>query len=122
LEAERCAGANDMANSGEREAVGRDHDLLTRTSIQEGSARLRALVEIQVEPAAPVGVLEGDSAVPNNVCTTEKLVRTDAICTEVCPGVCPGVANAVMPETTSPSGFTVRMRSLIVASVFMFWR
>ena len=65
-----------MANSGEREVVGRDHDLLTRTSIQEGSARLRALVEIQVEPAAPVGVLEGDSAVPNNVCTTEKLVRT----------------------------------------------
>jgi hypothetical protein len=33
--------------------VGRDHDLLTRTSIQKGSARLRALVKIQVKPAAP---------------------------------------------------------------------
>ena len=98
-----------MANSGEREVVGRDHDLLTRTSIQEGSARLRALVEIQVEPAAPVRVPEGDSAAPNNVRTTEKLVRLepDAICAEVYPDVCPGVAIAVMPETTSPSGFTV---------------
>jgi hypothetical protein len=111
-----------MSYARERQVVGRNHHLLARASIQEGPASLRALVEIQVEPAAPVGVLEGDSAVPNNVCTTEKLVRTDAICTEVCPGVCPGVANAVMPETTSPSGFTVRMRSLIVASVFMFWR
>jgi hypothetical protein len=61
--AERCSGANDMANSGERQVVARDHHLLTRTSIQEGSARLRALIEIQVEPAAPVGVLEADSAV-----------------------------------------------------------
>jgi hypothetical protein len=74
--AECCAGANDMANSGEREVVARDHHLLTRASVEEASACLRSLIEIQVEPAAPIGVLEGDGAVPNNVCSTEKLVGT----------------------------------------------
>ncbi|WOH47215.1 hypothetical protein [Bradyrhizobium sp. sBnM-33] len=64
-----------MTNPGKREMVGRDHHLLARTSIEKGSACLRALIEIQVEPAAPIGVLEGDGAVPNNISRTE-LART----------------------------------------------
>src|SRR5215207_4215578 len=74
--AERCSGANDVTNSGEREVVARDHRFLTRASLQEGSASLRALIQIQVKSDAPVRVLEGYSAVPNNVCRTEKLART----------------------------------------------
>ena len=79
-----------MANSGERQVVARDRHPLTRTSIQEGSASLRALINIQVELAAPVGVPEGDRAASNNVCRTEKLVRTGRDLHRSVPGCMPG--------------------------------
>ena len=78
-----------MANAGERQVVARDHHLLARASIQEGSASLRALIEIQVKPDAPVRVLEGYSAVPNNICRTEKLARTGRYLDRGVPGRVP---------------------------------
>ncbi len=64
---ERCAGADDIPNAGERQVVGRDHHLLVRASIQECSAGPRAPIEIKSNPPRQSGVLESDSAVSNNV-------------------------------------------------------
>jgi hypothetical protein len=70
--------------------VARDRHPFTRTSIQEGSASLCALINIQVELAAPVGVPEGDRAASNNVCRTEKLVRNGRDLHRSVPGCMPG--------------------------------
>lgn len=104
--------------------VARDHHLLARASIQEGSASLRALIEIQVKPDAPVRVLEGYSAVPNNICRTEKLARTGRYLGRGVPGRVPrrgyrrDSRNHLAPWLHSPNAIIDRRDSSRVSQPF----
>ena len=60
---------------------------------RSNSARLRALVEIEVEPAAPVGVREAEQCGSSNIGKTGNFVGTEHDRTEGVPQVFPGVAD-----------------------------
>ena len=60
---------------------------------RSNSARLCALVEIEFEPAAPVGVLEAGQCGSSNIGKTGNFVGTEHDRTEVYPSVFLGVAD-----------------------------
>ncbi len=63
-----------MAEPGKWEVVARNEDLLARAPLQKSPSCLRALMEVEVEPAPPVRMAEGDRTVANHVAGAEQLL------------------------------------------------